>query len=202
MCFIVRCSLCVEKSFEIFHSMTMRLILWARKARLFELIFVLIGLFLAGHQHGPWRYDGHQDHGQSEGSDGDDSGGGAADQTCRRPRGGPTQHAGRYAGRVHQQGGGGVPGQCARPRPSQLHAVLPSGWAEPRDLSLLLTGNAGKREEVQELPVHADQTGVTQLALPWYLQECEGPGAGPAGECRCVRLYACVCTVRCRMCFV
>lgn len=33
---------------------------------------------------------------------------------------------------------------------------------------------------MQELPRHADQAGVPQLALPRYLQECEGPGAGPA----------------------
>lgn len=35
---------------------------------------------------------------------------------------------------------------------------------------------------MQELPRYADQAGVAQLALPRYLQECEGPGAGPAGE--------------------
>lgn len=45
-----------------------------------------------------------------------------------------------------------------------------------------LTGDAGECEEMQELPLHADQASITQCALPRYLQECEGPGAGPAGE--------------------
>lgn len=44
------------------------------------------------------------------------------------------------------------------------------------------TGDARKREEMQELPRHADQAGVPQFPLPRYLQECEGPGAGPAGK--------------------
>lgn len=42
------------------------------------------------------------------------------------------------------------------------------------------TGDARKREEMQELPRHAHQAGVPQLPLPRHLQECEGPGAGPA----------------------
>lgn len=35
---------------------------------------------------------------------------------------------------------------------------------------------------MQELPGHPHQTGLAQLPLPRYLQECEGPGSGPAGE--------------------
>lgn len=35
---------------------------------------------------------------------------------------------------------------------------------------------------MQELPGHPHQAGIAQLALPRYLQECEGPGPGPAGE--------------------
>lgn len=42
------------------------------------------------------------------------------------------------------------------------------------------TGNAGKREEMQELPRHAHQAGIPQLALAGYLEERESPGAGPA----------------------
>jgi hypothetical protein len=36
----------------------------------------------------------------------------------------------------------------------------------PNDPFSSLIGNAGECEEVQELPVHPDQTGVPQLPLP------------------------------------
>ncbi len=43
---------------------------------------------------------------------------------------------------------------------------------------------------MQELPGHADQAGVPQLAVARYLQECEGPGAGPAREPLYCQLHA------------
>lgn len=35
---------------------------------------------------------------------------------------------------------------------------------------------------MQELPRHTHQAGLAQLSFPRYLQECEGPGSGPAGK--------------------
>lgn len=35
---------------------------------------------------------------------------------------------------------------------------------------------------MQELPRHTHQAGLAQLTFPRYLQECEGPGSGPAGK--------------------
>lgn len=111
-----------------------------------------------------------------EDADGDHDGGDACRQTCRCAVHPHDRHTGARSFARHQSHRG-VPGGFRYIR--QVWAAVMEALPVSDPLSSS-TGNAGKREEMQELPRHAHQAGIPQLALAGYLEERESPGAGPA----------------------
>lgn len=128
-----------------------------------------------GHHCSPQWRSCEDDH-PSECPDGDNSWGHTCSQTTHTCQ----QHS------HHCHGACQDPRGVAGERPSnRLHSGMwlrPSVWWFNVVKTLVPTGNAGKCEEMQELPLHAHQAGVPQFPLAGNLQEREGPGARPARE--------------------